>query len=236
MLNSSQLQSDPGFFADDHFGQVPTVKHCVLRSLISCRLGPAEGAACNYIIEFGETMSEKATTARVFFALWPNTEVQSALDRAAHKLHAMCGGRQTRRDTIHITLVFLGETELVRLKALRTAAGNVRAPAFSWKLGKFGWWHHNRIAWAAPETTPAALMQLLGQLQGGLREAGFQFDERPYLAHATLLRKADCRNAALSAEPIPWEVNDFVLVRSALGSEGSAYEIIGRWPLLHVPS
>jgi 2'-5' RNA ligase len=181
-------------------------------------------------------MIEKPTTARVFFALWPNSEVQSALDRAAQNLHAVCGGRKTRCDTIHITLVFLGETELERLEALRAAAESVRAPAFSWGLCKFGWWRHNRIAWAAPEATPPALTQLLGQLQSGLKEEGFQFDERPYLAHATLLRKADCRHAALSAEPIPWEVNDFVLVRSVPGPEGSAYEIIGRWPLLRAPS
>ena len=181
-------------------------------------------------------MSEEVTTARVFFALWPNPAVQSALDRTAQELHAMCGGRQTRRDTIHITLVFLGEMELERLEALRVAAGNVRAPAFSWELSKFGWWRHNRIAWAAPEATPPALVQLVEQLQSGLKEAGFQFDERPYLAHATLLRKADCRHAVLSAEPISWEVNDFVLVRSVLGPEGSAYEIIGRWPLLRAPS
>lgn len=181
-------------------------------------------------------MNEKAIIARVFFALWPNPEVQSALDRTAHKLHAMCGGRQTRRDTIHITLVFLGETELERLEALRAAAENVRASAFSWEIGKFGWWRHNRIAWAAPETPPPELMQLVGQLQSGLKAAGFQFDERPYLAHATLLRKADCRHAALSAEPIHWEVNDFVLVQSVPGPEGSAYEVIGRWPLLRAPS
>ena len=181
-------------------------------------------------------MSEEAKTARVFFALWPETGVQSALDRAAHKLYASCGGRQTRRDTIHITLVFLGEVELARLDVLRAAADCVQAPAFSWELGKFGWWRHSRIAWAAPEATPSALTQLVGQLQNGLKEAGLQFDVRPYLPHVTLLRKADCRHAALSAEPVTWEVKDFVLVRSVPGPEGSAYEIIGRWPLLHPTS
>ena len=176
-------------------------------------------------------MSGDAKTARAFFALWPGPAVQAALDRAAHKLHAICGGRLTRRDTIHITLVFLGEVELARLDVLRAAAECVQAPAFSWELGKFGWWRHNRIAWAAPEATPPALVQLVGQLQSGLKEAGLQFDERPYLPHVTLLRKADCRHAALIAEPVPWEVNDFVLMRPVPGPEGSTYEIIGRWPL-----
>lgn len=181
-------------------------------------------------------MSEEAKTTRVFFALWPEPAVQAALDRAAYKLHAMCGGRQTRCDTIHITLVFLGEVELARLDVLRAAAECVQAPAFSWELCKFGWWRHNRIAWAAPEATPLALAQLVAQLQSGLKEAGLQFDERPYLPHVTLLRKADCRHAVLTAEPVPWEVNDFVLVRSVPGPEGSAYEIIGRWSLQHAPS
>lgn len=176
-------------------------------------------------------MSEPAKTTRVFFALWPDPKVQSALDLAARQLHAKCGGRQTRLETIHITLVFLGEVELEKLKTLQAVAGEVRAQGFEWSLAKFGWWRHNRIAWAGPDAIPPALTQLVEQLQSGLKQAGFEFDQRPYSPHATLLRKADCRHVELVGEAIPWKVSEFVLVRSVLDEKGAAYEIIGRWLL-----
>lgn len=181
-------------------------------------------------------MREQATTDRLFFALWPDPIVQKALDGAAKMLHAMCGGRQTRRDTIHLTLAFLGAVERTRHDVLRSLAASVEAPAFSWELCKYGWWRHNRIAWAAPALTPDALTSLVQQLNGGLKQAGFQVDERPYSPHVTLLRKSDCRHAEMAANPVAWAVSEFVLVRSIVGPEGSAYEVIGRWPLRCAPS
>jgi len=146
-------------------------------------------------------------------------------------MHAVCGGRATRRETIHMTLVFLGAVEFVQLDTMRAIAAGVTSPTFSWQIEKAGWWRHNRIAWVAPVATPPELTLLVGQLQRGLQQAGFEFDQRPYVPHATLLRKADCREAMLGLDPIAWDVSEFVLVRSVITSVGVTYEPIGRWPL-----
>jgi RNA 2',3'-cyclic 3'-phosphodiesterase len=171
------------------------------------------------------------TRARVFFALWPDSDTRSGLAQAAKRLHAACGGRMPRPDHIHVTLVFLGDVARGRLDALRAAAGAVVASAHALTLERFGWFRRNRVAWIGPSRTPPQLLELVHGLEAALRQAGFNFDARPYEAHITLGRKADCGELPALPESIAWPVREFVLVESVLGAAGSVYSIIGNWPL-----
>lgn len=170
-------------------------------------------------------------TSRLFFAIWPDNKPRELLDQASKQLHAACGGRRTRRETIHITLVFLGDVPVERIDVLCTLAGQVAAHPFELVLTKLGWWKHNRVAWAAPDDTPEAMAELVRNLESALTGEVFQFDARPYLPHATLVRKANCHGSVALDAPISWQVEDFVLVRSVTDASGAAYEVIGRWPL-----
>lgn len=169
-------------------------------------------------------------TSRVFFALWPDDAVRSKLGMAAAQLHKVCGGRRTRAESIHLTLVFLGEVERARLDELRAAAARVKGASFVVRLTRLGGWTHNRIAWAAPEETPPPMTQLVADLHAELESAGFRFDARRFLPHVTLIRKADCR-ANIPLDLIEWQAGEFVLVRSVATERSSGYEIIGRWLL-----
>ena len=175
--------------------------------------------------------SSPPDTARLFFALWPNAAASANLAEAGKNLHEICGGRRTRMDTIHLTLAFLGDVEPDRIGDLLALAGEIRAPAFGFNLTRFGWWPHNRIVWAAPAETPAELTLLVDALKKSLLGAGFRFDDKPFVPHITLLRKADCGKNPLPAGGIEWRAEDFVLVRSVPGESGPAYEVLGRWPL-----
>jgi len=170
--------------------------------------------------------------ASLFFALWPSAAASAELAMAGKRLHEICGGRRTRMETIHLTLVFLGEVGSERVDDLLELAGDIRVPAFGIGLTRFGWWPHNRIVWASPEETPAELTLLVDQLRKKLRNAGFRFDAKPFVPHITLLRKGNCKDNPLPAADVEWRAEDFVLVRSVPSERGSAYEVIGRWPLL----
>ncbi|MDD5329545.1 MAG: RNA 2',3'-cyclic phosphodiesterase [Sulfuricella sp.] len=170
-------------------------------------------------------------TQRLFFALWPTALAAAGLARAGKRLHEVCGGRRTRKETIHLTLVFLGDVEVGRIDELLELAGDIAAPPFRLDLGQYGWWPHNRIVWAAPDGMPAELAELVDALRERLAGAGFRFDAKPFVPHVTLLRKAVCKASPLAAAPVAWRVRDFVLVRSASNAAGAAYEVIGRWPL-----
>lgn len=173
----------------------------------------------------------QTATARVFFALWPNAAIAAELARSGKILHDACGGRRTRKETIHLTLVFLGEVELARLDELVALAGEIRMPAFSLEITRWGCWPHNRVAWAGPQETPDELCQLVDELRRRLNCAGFRFDAKPFAPHVTLLRKADCRRVPLPDKSIAWPIRHFVLVRSATSDAGAAYEVIGKWAL-----
>lgn len=171
-------------------------------------------------------------TARLFFALWPSAAASAELAMAGQRLHGICGGRRTHMETIHLTLVFLGELGPERIDDLLELAGKIQVPAFDIGLTRFGWWPHNRIVWAAPEEMPAELLLLVDQLREKLHNASFCFDAQPFVPHITLLRKGCCKDNPLPAADVEWRAEDFVLVRSVPSERGSAYEVVGRWPLL----
>lgn len=169
---------------------------------------------------------------RVFFAVWPTPVAAKALHDAARQTQKDCGGRLMRRETLHLTLAFLGDVSDERLAEVRRVADGVVGEAFDVALDRIGYWKHNRILWAGGESPRLTL--LAKHLNDGLRAAGFRLDGRPFVAHMTLLRDARC--AALPLAPVPplpvvWTASEFVLVESKLSSEGSSYEVVGRWPL-----
>src|SRR5690606_718617 len=59
---------------------------------------------------------------RIFFALWPSAEDAARLMGWAHAAQAVCGGRMNRRENLHMTLAYLGETEHERVEELLAAA------------------------------------------------------------------------------------------------------------------
>ena len=180
---------------------------------------------------------------RIFFALWPDATVAESFDAAGKLAHAACGGRRMRRDTLHMTLAFIGAVPEARIEAAQQAAAGVVNPAFTLQFDRLACWRHNRIVWIGCSEPPPPLLTLVGQLAGHLTDAGFPLEARAFAAHVTLLRNARCQPMA-QAQPIAWPVRDFVLAESRLPlsrklpgevGEGSRYRIVGRWPLLAVP-
>lgn len=167
---------------------------------------------------------------RVFFALWPDPQVADALAAIARHAHADCGGRVTGRDSIHLTLAFLGDIPAERVAAAEAAVAAVAGEAFTMPIDRLGHWKHNRILWAGCEEPPAALAALATDLGERLRGAGFTLETRPFAAHVTLLRNARCAAVPALAESIEWPVGEFVLIESTPGA-AVRYRPIGRWPL-----
>jgi 2'-5' RNA ligase len=175
-------------------------------------------------------MAEPSAKARVFFALWPDPAVRQALVQVGIKMHRQLEGRLTRAESIHMTLLFLGDTAVERLPELARAAAAVPFESFSLHIDTADCWKHNKVAWVAPRDTPAPLARLVSALEERVAEEGFRFDRRPFAPHITLVRKARCGPLELNLPRIRWAVREFVLVRSELDSNGSRYAVIGRWP------
>lgn len=167
---------------------------------------------------------------RCFFALWPEPALADSLHALADGAHASCGGRLMRRETLHMTLAFLGEIPAERVATAMAAADELAGTeAFDLTLDRLDYWQHNRILWAGGVSPRLTL--LADTLGSRLREAGFTIDTRAFAAHVTLLRDARCEAVPVMPAALSWPVREFVLAESRPTSAGAAYDIIGRWPL-----
>lgn len=176
---------------------------------------------------------------RLFFSLWPSEEVAARLGEIAATQAEQFGGKPSRLETLHLTLVFLGEVANETLPRLIEAARTVRASAFELDIDHVGYWSHNRLLWAGSSTPNPALAALQEKLAGALSEAGAApFDAgRPFAPHVTLIRKLPKGRvppAHIPVEPVRWTASGFVLVRSELSTSGSTYRPLAGFPLLPV--
>lgn len=173
--------------------------------------------------------------ARVFFALWPDDRVRTALHQAALDGAKRFGGRAMRPDTLHLTLAFIGDVALDRLPALHAAASEVDCAGFVMTLDCLGFWAHNRIMWAGGKQGCDGLTSLAARLAESLQAGGWPTGMktgRPFAPHITLVRNVVARHPELpELHPLNWRCERFVLMRSHLSSHGAAYETLGQWPL-----
>lgn len=173
-----------------------------------------------------------AAEHRVFFALWPDDETARRFADAGRRAGESLGGRRMRRETLHLTLAFIGNIAPGRLAALQDIAGTICLPSFELAFDRLQCLPRKGIAWALASVPSATLLELVDRLNLQLRAGGFRTESRPFATHVTLLRKADCP-AGLADEglKIAWPVRDFVLAESVLGAAGARYRILARWPL-----
>lgn len=170
------------------------------------------------------------THQRLFFALWPGEETRRSLWQVSGKLHQVWSGRRVKPDTLHMTLVFLGDTPVEKLEGLREIGASMDTRRFSLLLNRAACWRHNKVGFLSPEESPPELLQLVYGLEEKLEAANFQFDERPYKPHLTLLRNTRC-TTQIPFEPINWRIEEFALVSSSTTEQGPSYQLVGRWPL-----
>jgi len=168
-------------------------------------------------------------TERLFFALWPGEDQRQALEAVQREL-VLPRGRLAHPDDIHLTLVFLGLASSERRQCAEAAAGRVRGAPCEVNLDRLGSFPKARVIWCGAESLTPSLAALVDDLRHELAGCGFQLDQRPYQAHATLVRKAPPLSCRPLVPPIRWPVTEFVL---AFGQEGPPprYRILRRWPL-----
>lgn len=191
-------------------------------------------------------MSDRAglKSARVFIALWPDAATRAELAATGKRLHDALSGKSTRPETIHLTLVFIGDLARERIPELNAKLASIAAPSFRIAFDRADCWRHNRIAYLAPTQPPTELFGLVTKLESALDELAIPFDRRPYTPHITLVRKAECTKAnpaigrvsdapiAGDLIPITWSAKRFLLVESVTIPEGVRYDNLGSFGLL----
>ena len=167
---------------------------------------------------------------RLFFALWPDDAVRTALDQAGESLL----GKRVKRvpaANLHLTLAFAGSVTVSVRHCLESAAGAIQVAPFELTLDHYGHWRRPRIAWMGPVHTPPGLWSLVGSLRTVFEACGLQVETRPYQPHVTLARKIGRLTNDAPLTPVPWSIRSFSLVESVTDPRGVRYQRLVSWTL-----
>jgi 2'-5' RNA ligase len=144
---------------------------------------------------------------------------------------------------IHLTLKFLGDTEVDRLPALMAgldALGD-RASAFSMALGDVGGFpnlNRTRVLWVGLAGDMQHLEGLANLVEEACVALDFTANAQPFSPHLTVARMRDSaspeerRKAGETFTSLPWEkgvpvpIDSFHLIKSTLTPQGPIYETL----------
>jgi 2'-5' RNA ligase len=173
--------------------------------------------------------------SRLFFALWPDDAVRLKLARYRLDLARAYEGRAVRPDTLHLTLVFIGEVPETRVAELAGCADRVPACAFDLVVDTAACFEMAHVGWLGCSQPPAALFDLQLALRSEAAQAGFGLDPRPFKPHVTVVRNVGLPFKQQPQPDINWPVRSFNLIESELTESGPAYEILRTWKLSNPP-
>jgi len=167
---------------------------------------------------------------RLFLALWPCAAVRNQLIKLAQQLENDCSGRRIRPGNLHLTLVFIGETEHRNIQTICQAATTIHHAPFNLTLDKVVFWKKAGVAVAGTNQCPAALTAFVQDLRHVLSALRIHYDAtHSFTPHVTLLRNIRQCKLPDSIATIDWPVTHWSLVQSRQTPTGSAYQSIADW-------
>lgn len=171
-------------------------------------------------------ITDRAATRRLFFALWPSSEIRAEIIRRRQTIDGL-SPRRVPDHNLHLTLLFLGDQPVDRVGEIITAARNPDVPGFELVLDRLGWFARARVAWLGGRA-PANGKALVSALTARVSALGLAFDRRPWTPHVTLFRKVAARPNLPEIEPLVWPIQQFALIESV---PGRPYEALAQFNL-----
>ena len=187
-------------------------------------------------------MERSQNSLRLFIAIEFPEAVKTELEKGMVPVRRACTqGSFSRRENLHLTLVFLGQTPASRVPEITAAMDACTVPAFPITIGALGQFRQRegallwRRIWGED-----SLPQLQAKLAALLREKGFSLDSRPYKPHMTMVRQAVLKEGRTLAElsatvpDISFPAEGMTLMSSELLPTGAVYTPLHR-TLFHSP-
>lgn len=185
-------------------------------------------------------------TARCFIAVDIDYAIRrelASLQRRLQRTHADV--KWVKPDSIHLTLAFLGNVPIDRIRPLESAldralCGQDRFPLVFTGTGSFGKPRHPRVIWAGIKNCPS-LIALQHKVVASLQETNVAFDGRPFSPHLTIGRVKTSKHAAGLIEALEQEqktefgcveIAEALLIKSVLTPSGAEYSVLHRTALL----
>jgi 2'-5' RNA ligase len=174
-----------------------------------------------------------ATVGRLFLAVPLTDEVRAALAAHIMGLGRPLPGKPVPPPNWHVTMRFLGPTDVVSFERLLAALAEAETGGpFSISFGGLGAFPRPAratVLWLAIVRGADGLERLAALGEEAAQQAGFAPEDRPFHAHLTLSRirpHQDVRPLIEKVSPFPASlpIDRLVLFRSHLGRGGARYE------------
>ena len=173
-----------------------------------------------------------ADRQRLFLALAPAEEEKQRLREAVKPFLPDGEARWARQENLHMTLIFFGAIDSAVRRCIETAVAGIRTSGFDLMLDRFGYRPRSRMLWAMPTETPAALVQLVGNLRSALQlQCRIMPESRPFTAHVTLGRQVKRPPKSSRFTPVTWSIRQITLMESVSTTSGTRYLERLAWPL-----
>jgi 2'-5' RNA ligase len=136
----------------------------------------------------------------------------------------------------HITLAFIGNVD-EELQAKLLTLIQIPINKFSRNgvlelcLDHCGYFKKPKISYIANSIIPTRLLTLANELKQQALSLGIYQDERPYLPHISLFRKATLQPEHPEVKSIKIEITSLSLYQSDSTEQGVIYKPIETWPL-----
>ena len=136
------------------------------------------------------------STYRLFIAIHLSSELLVSLQEAQRRIQRQLAGyplRWARPEGLHLTLKFLGETEVARIDAiteqmLRVAARHAPFELPVGGLGMFPNGHRPSVLWVGVRDDARRLQMLAADVDRAMAKLGWKREKRPFKGHLTLAR------------------------------------------------
>ncbi|MBL8518608.1 MAG: RNA 2',3'-cyclic phosphodiesterase [Betaproteobacteria bacterium] len=169
--------------------------------------------------------------ARAFFALWPDASVRERLAVHAEEIAKQAGGKPVKPDSLHMTLIFVGNVAEDKLARLAAVVDRISRKPFSMGLDRLSAFAEPGVAWVGTSHVPSALYDIQAQLYMELENAGFDVEQRRFVPHITIARKVTKDVNDRPIDLILWSARTLCLVHSDTKPEGSVYQVVKTWKL-----
>lgn len=170
-------------------------------------------------------MCKRGKEMRAFIAgIIDKNQVNSLVQLRDALAETAVRSRSVPRENLHITLEFLGDITEHQADAVCEALDSLSFRPLPLVIDKLGAFRSpdGSLVWAGSSRAPE-LAAVQRRLHRALKEEGFKLEERRFLPHVTLLRKALQPVLPEVIEPIEGGISGITLFKSELRREGPLY-------------
>lgn len=156
---------------------------------------------------------------RLFIAINFDEETKKNIISVQERLKSVSRGSFSRRENLHLTLVFLGEISSSNIPAIKRVIDEMPTPKLRLNFNHLGSFQRDSgdIWWIGLENN-VALLKMQKQINQKLCLAGFSLESRSYKPHLTLARQVrlltNVDNEWLLNKPFSTEVYEISLMSS----------------------